>query len=332
MTGSVAVAPPGVTFRAFDPAADFPRVAELISTCHRHDDIDWLPTATEVAHDWSPAPGFSPARDVLVAESAGRTVGVVTIEWRLRGGKVVHHVEIWVRPEARRRGIGRALLGWAEARARSSIPGGEGGAPDAPHEVGGWADSEVAGHAELAAARGYRIVRYFYDMRRPVADPIPEAPLPAGLEVRSVQPDDHRRIWDADIEAFADHWEAGKRVEEDFERWFTAPWLDTSLWQVAWDGDEVAGSIMTSINRQENERLGVRIAWLDHVSVRRPWRNRGLAAALIGSTVQLLRTRDADFAALGVDAENLTGALRLYEKMGFSRHKTGIAYRKALEA
>lgn len=331
MTTLTVAAPPGVTLRAFDPARDYPGCAELIATCHGHDDIDWLPTAKELAHDWSPTPGFVPERDVLVAESAGAAVGVVTVEWRLRDAKVVHHLEIWVRPEVRRRGLGRSLLAWAEARARTSIVGGEGGPPDVVHEIGGWGDSEVAGHARLAASHGYRVVRYFYDMRRPVADPIPEAPLPAGLEVRPVRPEDHRRIWDADIEAFADHWEAGKRVAEDVENWFTAPWLDTSLWQVAWDGDEVAGSVFTSINREENERLGTRIAWLDHVSVRRPWRQRGLAAALIGATLQLLRTRDADVAALGVDAENPTGALRLYEKMGFRRHKTGVAYRKPLE-
>jgi mycothiol synthase len=329
--GIPAAAPPGVTVRPFDPTSDFPAVAALIETCHRHDHIDWLPIPTELAHDWRPAPGFAPAKDVLVAESAGVPVGVVTVDWRLRDAKVVHHVEIWVRPDVRRRGLGGALLVWAEDRAGGSIGLGEGGPPDAPHEVGGWGDSEVAGHTQLAATHGYRVVRYGFEMRRPVAGDVPDAPLPAGLEVRPVRSEDHRRIWNADSEAFADHWEWPVRLEEDFQRWFTAPWLDTSLWQVAWDGDEVAGSILTSIHAEENERLGVRIAWLDHVSVRRPWRRRGLAAALVASTLRLLRTRDADVAALGVDAENPNGALRLYEKMGFTRHKMASAYRKPLE-
>jgi mycothiol synthase len=321
----------GMTMRAFDPTLDFPVVASLIETCHRHDHIDWLPSPTELAHEWRPAPGFAPAKDVLVAESTGAAVGVVTVEWRVRDGKVVHHVEIWVAPSVRRRGLGGALLVWAEDRARGSIGLGEGGPPDVPHEIGLWGDSEVAGHGELAAAHGYRIVRYGFEMRRPVAGDIPDAPLPASLEVRQVRPEDHRRIWDADTEAFADHWEWPTRVEEDFQRWFTAPWLDTTLWQVAWDGEKVAGSILTAIHPEENERLGVRIAWLDHVSVGRPWRRRGLAAALVASTLRLLRTRDVDIAALGVDAENLTGALRLYEKMGFTRHRTAMAYRKSLD-
>ena len=331
MIGLEATLPAGVALRPFDPAVDYPAVADLVATCHLHDDMDWLPTPEDFAHEWRTTPGFEPARDALVAESAGAAVGLVAVDWRVRAGKVVHHVEIWVRPDVRRRGLGQALLAWAEARAGTSVRDGQGGPTDVLHEIGGWGDSEVPGHAELAASAGYRVVRYGFEMRRPIADPIPEVPLPDGLEIRAVQPADHRRIWDADIEAFADHWEAGQRLEEDFEGWFTAPWLDTSLWQVAWDGDEVAGSVLTSIHREENERLGVRIAWLDHVSVRRPWRQRGLAAALIASTLQLLRGRDADIAALGVDAENPTGALRLYERMGFARHKTGIAYRKLLD-
>jgi mycothiol synthase len=323
--------PAGITFRAFDPGADFRAAAELIATAHRHDRIDWAPDARELAHEWSPTPGFRPASDVRIAERDGIAVGLVSVDWRLRETKVVHHVELWVRPEDRRHRIGTHLLAWAEDRARGSIELGEGGPPDVHHEVGGWGDSEVAGHAELAKAHGYRVVRYGFEMRRRLDTPLPDAPLPDGLEVRPVRPEDHRRIWDADVEAFADHWERGKRVEEDFVRWFTAPWLDTTLWQVAWDGPEVAGSVLTAIHAEENERLGLRVGWLDHVSVRRPWRRRGLAAALIAATLRILDERGMEIAALGVDAENPSGALALYEGLGFRRHKTGIAYRKDLD-
>jgi mycothiol synthase len=92
-----------------------------------------------------------------------------------------------------------------------------------------------------------------------------------------------------------------------------------------------ASSIITSINADENARLSVRRAWLDHVSVRRPYRGRGLAASLIASTLRILRERGLDEAALGVDAQNPSGALRLYERLGFTKHREGVGYRKSMD-
>jgi mycothiol synthase len=317
-----------VTFRRFDPAVDWRIAAELLSTVHEHDGIDYRPNAEVLAHEWKATPGFDAVDDALIAESDGEVVGLAAVEWRARGPNVVHELAIWVRPTARRRGIGAALAVWGEEHARGSVAAGR-GAADLPHVLGGWADADVPGHAQLAATRGFRPFRYGFEMRRPVEGPIPDAPLPPGLEVREVRPEQYRAIWDADAEAFRDHFEAARRTEEDFEQWFSSPWLDTTLWQVAWHGEEVAGSVLTSIMREENERLGLNIAWLDHISVRRPWRGRGLASALIGSTLRLLSDHGVEIAALGVDAENPTGALHVYERMGFRRHKTGVSYRKA---
>ena len=169
-------------------------------------------------------------------------------------------------------------------------------------------------------------------MVRDLADPIPDRPLPAGLEVRPVVEADHRRIWDADEEAFRDLWNPAERTSEDFVSWFSEPELDTSLWRVAWAGDEVAGSVMAFIFRAENEGFGLRRGWLEHVSVRRPWRKRGIASALMAGALQGLRDAGMTEAALGVDAENQSGALRVYEAMGFRRSRTGVSYRKSFRA
>ena len=320
----------GIVMRAFRPPGDFELAAELIRTCHRADHVDWLPDRERLAHEWVPNPTFDSGTDARIAIAEDGAVGLVKVDWRIRETTVTHEIELWVRPDARRHGIGNTLLDWAEAHARDATTAGLAGPTDVPHVLVGWAESHIAGPAEFAAKRGYRPERFGFEMVRAVAAPIEPSPLPDRLEVRPVEPSQLRQIWDADVEAFRDHRDPAVRIEADYERWMTDPTLDTSLWQVAWDGAEVAGSVLTSIDAAENARLGVSRAWLDHISVRRPWRRQGVAAALITSTLGILRDRGIEEAALGVDAENPTGALRLYERLGFVRHKSGIGYRRPL--
>ena len=319
-----------VPLRAFDPDRDFPAMVDLITATNRHDHVEYFPTAEGLAIDWTQGPNFDPARDHRVVEVDGRFIAAGGVEWRERASKVIHTVEIWTHPDFRRQGLGRRLLTWSEARARESVADGSGGPQGLLHFLGGGVrQTDVAGVA-FATSAGYAPVRYGFVMRRPLDLPIPEVPPPPGLEIRPVRPEDHRAIWTADTEAFLDHWEAAVRHEADFVQTFGHPDVDTSLWQVAWDGDEVAGSVMSGIYREENAQLGLDVGWLDHVSVRRPWRGRGLGGALIVRSLAILRERGMAMAALGVDAENPTGALGLYERYGFRPHQTWVTYRKPL--
>jgi mycothiol synthase len=323
-------APPiaGLRFRPFAMDCDVAPLADLIVEADLADEDNYLPSADDLRNELEHQSGpFDPARDMLVAEVDRKLVGATIRSGRVRAGVVQHEIDGWVRPEQRRRGIGRALLHWTEARSREAAREWAG---SEPHAITRWVSDTQVGAVALVEAEGYRQVRYGFMMVRTLSDPIPDAPLPDGLDIRPVVEADHGRIWDADTEAFRDHWDAGERTEEDFVGWFSTPGIDTSMWRVAWDGDEVAGSVMSMIFVEENERLGVRRGWLEHISVRRPWRRRGLAAALIADSLRELRARGLDEAALGVDAENLSGALRLYESLGFRRYRTGIAFRKAL--
>ena len=316
--------------RAFDPKADVPAMVELIAAVNAFDGIPWFPTVAQLEVDWAPTPGFDPPRDTVVVEDGGRLVAAGQHERRQRDAKVVHSIELWVHPDARRRGLGRRLLRWSEGRARATVDARTGGSPGLPHVLSGGTATHVAPAMAFAEATGYAPIRYGFLMRRDLSEPIPDAPMPEGLETRPVTADQHRRIWEADVEAFRDHWEAAVRHEEDFVRFFANPDLDTTMWQVAWDGDEVAGSIVNGIYPEENEQVGVDIGWLDHVSVRRPWRGRGLASALIVRSLRVIRERGMAFASLGVDAENPTGALGLYERHGFKVHQTFVTFRKPL--
>jgi ribosomal protein S18 acetylase RimI-like enzyme len=191
-------------------------------------------------------------------------------------------------------------------------------------------ESETASKA-LLDGLGYVPIRFGFEMRRFLTGALPVHPLPEGLELRPVTPETERAIFDADNEAFEDHW--GHRAPDagDFESRFRGPDVDTSLWRVAWAGDEVAGVVMNGIFHGENEELGVRRGWLEHVSVRRPWRGRGLAKALCAASFDALREAGMDEAWLGVDAANPTGALQLYEGLGFSVVRRWEAFARPLD-
>jgi ribosomal protein S18 acetylase RimI-like enzyme len=102
-------------------------------------------------------------------------------------------------------------------------------------------------------------------------------------------------------------------------------------WSVAWDGDQIAGVVENWIWSEENEELGVRRGWLERISVRRPWRRRGLARAITAESLRRLRAAGMDEGMLGVDSENANGALGLYEGLGFEIHSRAAAYRRPLD-
>ncbi len=319
----------GLELRPLDPGSDYPGVVELISTTNLHDQgQDWYPTVASLQVDWAPRPGFDPPRDGVVVERDGLIVAAGTVDWRERAGKVIHGNAIWVHPDVRRHGIGRRMLAWLEARARASVEDGSGGPLERPHVHGAGIDVANAASVAFAAGAGYAPVRYGFQMRRPLDLPIEDVALPDGLEVRPVRPEDLRAIWTADSEAFLDHFEPREPTESDFEHFTSDPDCDTTLWQVAWAGDEVAGSVINGIYSHENAQTGINMGWLDHVSVRRPWRGRGLAKALIARSLAIHRDRGMAVAVLGVDAENPTGALQLYEGFAFRPHRRWATLRR----
>jgi len=323
--------PADVHVRGLDLAADASALARFMGDVNLADGNNQVLTPEEVLIEWRRTPGFEPGRDALILEDAAGMVAHVNVDAQVRDHKVVHWIEGWVRPDRRREGIGRALLGWAEWHSatlaqRRDIP-----EPDLPHVLGFGALESIPAAMAFAASTDYRPIRYGFQMRRPLDQPIPDFDLPPGIELRPVREEDHRRIFDADTEAFLDHFEPRERDESDFVATFSFPELDTSIWRVAWDGDEVVGSVQNAIFPLENERTGVKLGWLEHVSVRQPWRGRGIAKALIVSSLQVHRERGMEFAALGVDGENPTGALALYETLGFRPHHKWINHRKALD-
>ena len=133
---------------------------------------------------------------------------------------------------------------------------------------------------------------------------------------------------EADLEAFSDDWDAPDRSETAYQRFLGEPDQVPELWQVAWDGDQVAGHVLVTIDPQEGERFDRRRGELDSVAVRAPWRRRGLARALIVRALTALRDHGETSATLGVDVDNPNQALTLYQSCGFEVEISGTVYER----
>lgn len=224
-------------------------------------------------------------------------------------GRVVGYGDIFVEPDVVQLDVAApghwdAFFDWAEGEARSR------GAPrvrayfEAGHELEG-----------LVAPRGYRYFRSSYTMEIALDAPTPVT-LPEGIELRGYRDENEAVLRAALNEAFAvDPFWHEVNPSNFREFYLGARGYDPALWLLAWDGEELAGFSLNYPERIGDPTLG----WVGTLGVRASWRRRGLGGALLRSAFNALHDRGLRRVGLGVDAENATGALRLYEGAGMHR-------------
>lgn len=323
---------PGLRFRRFAGEADFPAMLAVFNAAWQADHDERVGTLEWLKTEYHPVPNFDPYQDSLLAEVDGEMVAVSQTRWWAERNNPFLYLDSYglIRPDWRRKGIGRAMLHLNEAHLRETADRLQQKYPR-PEWVYAYQSSasnfQPGSHA-LLLSEGYQSVREGNIMVRPDLDNIPDLPLPAGLEVRPVQPDQIRQIWDASQEAFRDHWGYADPTEEDYQNWLTSPEFQPELWQVAWDGDQVAGMIMNFIMPEDNKTFQRKRGWTEGISVRRPWRRIGLARALLARSMKMHRDLGMTETALGVDVENPNGAFKLYASMGYQTIRVNTVYRK----
>ncbi len=320
---------PGLTLRRFRGTRDLPAMVSVVNRSEQADGMDYVLTIEQMANRFAHLTNTDPYQDLVLIEVSGELVGYNSVRWwqELEGTRIYFHYGFLL-TEWRGRGIEEVMLDYGERRLRqiaASHPA------DVPRFFSTYAFKTQQDKIALLRRWGYEPVRHFYEMIRDGLDDLPPAPLPPGLEVRPVEPDQYRAIWEANEEAFRDHWGYGEKEEEDYQRWLGDPQLAPDLWQVAWDGDQIAGVALNSIDEEENAAYNRKRGYVEDLSVRRPWRGRGLGRALLVRSLALFRERGMTEAVLGVDTENPTGALRLYESVGFRPLKESASYRKPLQ-
>lgn len=219
----------------------------------------------------------------------------------------------YVHPEHQGRGLGAWLVARAEERTR------ELGLPKL--YTFSLAGDEKA--RRLFTESGLRELRRYYRMLIELDAPPPVPEWPEGLEVDTFDLEDAKAFHDTMTEAFEDEWNF---VAMTFEEWremriVKDPDFDPTLWFIVRDGDEVAAMM-----RNEPDRSGA--GFVGAIGVRKPWRRQGIALALLRHAFGEFYRRGKRSVALGVDAENPTGATRLYERAGMRIAYEAVAFGK----
>jgi GNAT superfamily N-acetyltransferase len=319
---------PGLAFRRVRVPGDFTAIAGVMLRSREADSVGLLVTTEEVRATFEHPVQFDPHLDALIVEVRGEPVGYVRVSWdRQRDGTRLYGHWDHLVPEWRGRGLREAMLRWADAR-RARIASAQPGS--GPRYLQTMVAEPEAERIAALEAGGYRPARWFFEMLRQGLDDVPDRPLPPGIEVRPATPDHYRAVLMAAMEAFTEEWDGVEPSEERLEGWLASPLTDPSLWQVAWDGDTVVGTVLPFINREENARYSRRWGYTESIMVREGYRGRGIAKALIARALVAVRERGMEAANLGVDSENRSGALRLYEGMGYRPYRRWVIYRKPL--
>lgn len=318
-----------LTFRRFRVGADYPHMLEISKACRHADDIKYSTSLEQIINAYEHLTNCDPYEDMIFAELDGQIISYGRVFWeKLSEGIRIYNLYCNLNPEWRRKGIGTAMLHYNESRLRQIAAGHP---QDGPRFFQSWAADTETSAKWLLESQGYEPVRYDTDMVRDLSEPFPEAPLPEGLEVRPVKPEHIWQIFRAADEAFQDHWGYRPTPDEEFEGWMKDPNFRPKLWKVAWDGDQVAGSVQNFYNPEENVEFNRKRGYTEGISTRRPWRRRGLASALIVESMKMFKDMGMTETAHGVDAENTSGALRLYKKLGYKVAKQYTIYRKPME-
>lgn len=234
-------------------------------------------------------------------------------------GDVLKHGEVmesdgYVHPEHLGRGLGSWLRDRMEERARAL----------ARPRIHTFCLGPDTGARALFEQRGMNEVRRYYRMVIDLDDPPSPPAVPEGIRIATFQTEDARAFHAALDEAFADEWNF---VPIAFDEWvqqrLNDPETDTSLWFIAWDGDEIAGTA-----RCDPSRFGM--GWIGAIAVRERWRRRGIGLALLQQSFGEFFRRGERRVGLGVDALNPTGATRLYERAGMLVTYEAVAFAKEL--
>ena len=300
--------------------ADVNAVAQLIyDVCEADGDVTVAQSPQEIDKEWH-SDGFDPQKDTCVIETRdGHIVGYG--EFSNVSGHYFLNMDLYVHPNFKNQGLFKPMVDYVQNRAQKEL---EIAPPDLRIYIHSTMDGKDVEMRDVHKAEGFNEVRYIWRMEKTLEEPPSIQILPEGIEYRPFIKDEHSElVWQADQDAFLDHW---GNHPETYEEWsnrrFVIQEFDPGLWHIAWDGDQIAG---VTLNRN---RQGV--GWIGRLGVRRSWRGKGLGLSLLQRSFHEFYSRGMKTIGLMVDAQNPTGATRLYQKAGMHVASDFVVYEKEL--
>jgi len=262
---------------------------------------------SELLQYWE-SPDVDFERDVLVAEDAdGSLVGYADLG--------IHGEHVWLDVRGLQREPQRALIDAIQERAGERKPGA--GLIAFISEL-----DQLS--RELYDQAGYRVTRHSYRMEISLDATPPPPHWPEGFAVRTLRPGEEERVYEAHMASFADTWLFAREPFEVWSHWLVkGDGFDPLLWFLVEAGDELAGIALTRVSDNEPG-----LGWVQILGVLPEFRQRGLAQALLRHTFEEYARRGLDRVGLGVDAENPTGAVRVYERAGMQVSRTNLILEK----
>ncbi|MDJ0619499.1 MAG: GNAT family N-acetyltransferase [Calothrix sp. MO_192.B10] len=314
-----------LTKRAYNGEADLNAIANLINACDAVDKLEEGTTVAELQTEFS-TPSINQARDLqLWSNGDGELIGFGFL-WITEPSEVIDgFLSIYVHPSHRHINLESEIIAWAEGRM-----GEVQRLQQIPVRLGLGTRDTQCDRIKIIENHGFHPTRYFFTMERNLQQAIPQPQLPEGFSIRQMNGEADAQAWvEMFNNSFIDHWNHHDLTIENFIHHINEPCYrpDLDLIAIAPNGT-FAATCHCYIFPEDNIRTGRREGWIGVLATIRNYRRIGLGKAMLLSGLHQLKSAGMNTARLGVDADNPSGALGLYQSVGFDKIYTSIMYMK----